>query len=111
MCLYFGVDDAKSTFTRWTGPIMRPVFVRKREMSFPLSARRAMASAAIGFFRLRMFFMKLLLPPRYFPQRHEVVESRRTLPQRSATPFCQGLRNPVCSGWQPIAFTVEGYGL
>src|SRR5664280_3200730 len=35
-------------------------------------------------------------------------KSRRTLPtQRSAIPFCQGLRNAVRTGWEPIAFTVE----
>src|ERR1019366_6445043 len=34
-------------------------------------------------------------------------KSRRTLPtQRSAIPFCQGLRNAVRIGWLPIAFTV-----
>jgi len=39
--------------------------------------------------------------------RPRLWRSRRTLPtQRSAIPFCQGLRNAVRIGWLPIAFTV-----
>ena len=44
------IGDAKSTFTRWIGPIMRPALVKKGETSFPLSASRAMFSADTGFF-------------------------------------------------------------
>src|ERR1700687_2829193 len=67
------IGGAKSTLTRWIGPIIWPEFVKKRETSFPLSARRAMVSAATGFFRLRVLFIKRLLLFRCFPQSHEVV--------------------------------------
>src|SRR6202042_3116643 len=67
------IGEAKSTLTRWIGSIMRPVFVKKRETSFPASARRAMASAASGSFCLRMFFIKLLLLTCCSPQVHGVV--------------------------------------
>src|SRR6476620_7416354 len=67
------IGDAKSTFTRWIGPIMCPALVKKRETSFPLSARRAMLSAEKGLFCLRVLFIKLLLLLRRFPECHEVV--------------------------------------
>src|SRR5437879_7889470 len=67
------IGDVKSTFTRWIGLIMWPEFVKKRETSLPLSARRAIVSAATGFFRLRVLFIKLLLLLGCFPQGHEVV--------------------------------------
>src|ERR1700737_1775250 len=67
------IGDAKSTLTRWIGPVMWPEFVKKRETSFLLSARRAMVSAATGCFRLRVLFRKLVLLFRSFPQSHEVV--------------------------------------
>src|SRR5207244_6327622 len=65
------IGDVKSTFTRWIGLIMWPEFVKKRETSLPLSARRAIVSAATGFFRLRVLFIKLLLLLGCFPQRSE----------------------------------------
>ena len=67
------IGDVKSTFTRWIGLIMWPEFVKKRETSLPLSARRAIVSAATGFFRLRVLFIKLLLLLGCFQQGHEVV--------------------------------------
>src|ERR1700688_4720259 len=65
------IGDAKSTLTCWIGPIMWPAFVKKRETSFPLSARRAIVSAATVYFRLRVLFIKLLLLFRCFPPSHE----------------------------------------
>src|SRR5664279_3484047 len=69
------MPDARSTFTLWIGPgiIMRPVLVKKRETSLPWSARRAIASAGIGFRGLRVLFIKFLLLFRGFPESHEVV--------------------------------------
>src|SRR5215469_13820738 len=67
------IGDAKSTFTRWIGPIMRPALVKKGETSFPLSASRAMFSADTGFFCLRVLFIKFLLLLSRFPQRDEVI--------------------------------------
>ena len=40
------------------GSIMRPVLVKKRETSFPLSAKRAIVSAAARFGILRIFFIQ-----------------------------------------------------
>jgi len=52
------MPDARSTFTLRIGPgigvIMRPAFVKNRDTSLPWSARRAMASAGIGFRDLRV---------------------------------------------------------
>src|SRR6266849_2316875 len=58
------MPDARSTFTLRIGPgiIMRPVLVKNRDTSLPWSARRAMASAGIGFRGLRVLFIKLLEP-------------------------------------------------
>src|SRR5271157_2184772 len=71
------MPDARSTFTLWIGPgigvIMRPVLVKKRDTSLPWSARRAMASAGIGFRGLRVLFIKFLLLLGGFPESHEVV--------------------------------------
>src|SRR5437868_6239570 len=49
---------AKSTFTLCTAGIMRPLLVKKRETSSPLSARLPIDSAEAGFLRLRVFFIK-----------------------------------------------------
>src|SRR5712692_4705863 len=58
------MPDARSTFTLRMGPgiIMRPVLVKNRDTSLPWSARRAMASAGIGFRGLRVLFMMILEP-------------------------------------------------
>jgi hypothetical protein len=40
-----------------------PELVKKRETSLPLSARRAMLSAEMGFFLERVFFMEALAVP------------------------------------------------
>jgi hypothetical protein len=53
----------KSTLTRWMGFIILPELVKKRETSLPLFARRAMASAEMGFFLERVFFMEGLAVP------------------------------------------------
>src|SRR5208282_2473482 len=55
------MPDARSTFTLRIGPgiIMRPVLVKKRDTSLPWSARRAMASAGMGFRGLRVLFIML----------------------------------------------------
>jgi len=68
------MPDARSTFTLWIGPglIMRPVLVKNRDTSLPWSARRAMASAGIGFRGLRVLFIKFLLLPGGFPESYEV---------------------------------------
>src|ERR1700687_4178206 len=68
------MPDARSTFPRCIGPIMRPVLVKNRDTSLPSSARRAMASADTGFRRLRVFCIKLLLLLVGLPERDEVVK-------------------------------------
>src|SRR3984893_13671937 len=67
------MPDARSTFTLWIGPIMRPLLVKNRDTSFPSSARRAIASADTGFRRLRVFSIKLLLLLGGLPEGHKVV--------------------------------------
>src|SRR5262249_3757457 len=74
------IGDAKSTFTRWIGPIICPAFVKKRETSFPWSARRAIDSADIRLFCLRVLFIQLLLLRSCLPQCHEASPLRRYLP-------------------------------
>lgn len=51
------IGEVKSTFTRWIGPIMRPLLVKKRDTSSPRSARRAIASAEGAAFVLRVLFI------------------------------------------------------
>src|SRR5882762_9585434 len=55
------------------GGIIFPEFVKKRETSFPRSARRAMASAetVLGF--LRVLFIEFPFLMRGFPKRDQVV--------------------------------------
>ena len=48
----------KSTLTRWMGFIILPEFEKKREMSLPRSAMRAMVSAVRGFCRGCVFFIE-----------------------------------------------------
>src|SRR4029077_17027450 len=67
------MPDARSTFTLCIGPIMRPLLVKNRDTSLPLSAQRAMASADTGFRRLRVFSIKLLLLLGGLPESHKVV--------------------------------------
>src|SRR5262249_17560363 len=64
---------ARSTFTLWIGPIICPLLVKNRDTSFPWSARRAMASAAIGLRGLRVFFIQFLLLLSGFPESYEMV--------------------------------------
>src|SRR5258706_9231332 len=69
------MPDARSTFTLRIEPgiIIRPALVKNRDTSLPWSARRAMASADIGFRGLRVLFIKFLLLSRGFPQSDEAV--------------------------------------
>src|SRR5271157_4228249 len=69
------MPDARSRFTLRIGPgiIMRPVLVKKRDTSLPWSARRAMASAGVGFRGLRVLFIRFLLLLGGFPESHEVA--------------------------------------
>src|ERR1700731_3755164 len=67
------MPDARSTFTLWIGPIMRPLLVKNRDTSFPSSARRAIASADTGFRRLRVFSIKFLLLLGGLPEGHKMV--------------------------------------
>src|SRR5713101_1743905 len=57
------MPDARSTFTLRMGPgiIMRPELVKNRDTSLPWSARRAMASAGIGFRGLRVLFIMIMI--------------------------------------------------
>src|ERR1700761_1043462 len=64
---------AKSTFTRWIGPIMVPEFVKNRETSSPRSAIREIFSAEAALAGLRIFFIKLLLLFRRLPQSPKMV--------------------------------------
>src|SRR6266478_4913208 len=64
---------AKSTLTRCTGGIIRPVLVKYRETSCPRSARFAIDSAETRFLRLEVFFIKLSLLLGCLPQRDQVV--------------------------------------
>jgi hypothetical protein len=50
--------SVKSTLTRWTGFIILPELVKKRETSLPSSVKPAMASAERGFFLERVFFIE-----------------------------------------------------
>jgi len=52
------IAAVKSTFTRWTGFLIRPELVKKRETSLPLSAIRAMVSAEAGFLLRNVFFIE-----------------------------------------------------
>ncbi len=63
----------KSTFTRWIGSIIRPEFVKKREMSLPRSAKRAMDSAGAGLGFLRVFVIKIPLFESRFPESDQMV--------------------------------------
>jgi hypothetical protein len=69
------MPEARSTFTLRIGPgdIMRPVLVKNRDTSRPWSARRAIASAGIGFLVLRVLFIEFLFLPGGFPESNEVV--------------------------------------
>src|SRR6202162_2881932 len=67
------IPDARSTFTLWIGPIMRPVLVKNCDTSFPWSARRAIVSAETGFRCLRVFCIKFLLLLGGLPERHQAV--------------------------------------
>src|SRR5438105_2020158 len=64
---------AKSTLTRCTGGIIRPVLVKYRETSCPRSARFAIDSAETRFLRLEVFFIKLSPLLGCLPQRDQVV--------------------------------------
>src|SRR2546426_11004599 len=63
---------AKSTLTRCTGGIIRPVLVKYREPSCPRSARFAIDSAETRL-RLEVFFIKFSLLLGCLPQRDQVV--------------------------------------
>ena len=70
---WFSIGPAKSTLTRWTGSIIRPALVKNREMSFPRSAKRAMASAETGFGFLRLLFIEFPFFIGRLPERNQVV--------------------------------------
>src|SRR5919109_1173241 len=63
----------RSRLTRWIGGIIFPELVKKREMSFPRSARREMDSAEMGFCFLRVLFIEFPFLARGFPQRDQVI--------------------------------------
>src|SRR6266566_1400130 len=70
---WFSIVPAKSTLTRWTGSIIRPALVKNREMSFPRSAKRAMASAETGFGFLRLLFIEFPFFIGRLPERNQVA--------------------------------------
>ena len=70
--LFEHVAALKSTLTRWMGFIILPELVKKREMSLPLSAWRAMVSAGMVFFVERVFFIEALALPLVESESHEV---------------------------------------
>jgi hypothetical protein len=49
-----------AALARWMGFLILPELVKKRETGLPLSARREMDSAEMGFFLERVFFMEVL---------------------------------------------------
>jgi hypothetical protein len=87
---------ARSIHRLCIGPIMRPVFVKNRDTSLPWSARRAMASAEIGFRGLRVFFIE------WSPRSHADARPQEAVEQYREHEQCEG-------NIQPIAFDGESY--
>src|SRR5256886_12575796 len=62
--------------SRWTGSILRPALVKNCEMSFPRSAKRAMASAETGFGFLRLLFIEFPFFIGRLPERKDRKSTR-----------------------------------